>query len=265
MLSFNYIPANFEAVLIGPSTASNINTQNIRGLKIYNLAINGGNITEVKALLMNYLKKRTPKLVIIGMYPYLLQGHGMKTSYISPRSYWSALGSVDLFKRYALGIIRRLKNNNPYNSYGHYHYLLPNRMNASETISSSVQTKKFHVNIFAYLEYLDLVSLLRESDTRILLYNHPVPDVIYKSNKYFFDLLFYMTKRAMKNTSSVIDFNNSEFLKFTTDYSNFQDDGHLSDKGARAIEWFLDKKLQFDFVSAVPQSQRSFSPTDGKY
>jgi len=43
LFSFNYIPSNFEGMLIGSSVSDNLNTKKISKFKVYNASINGGN------------------------------------------------------------------------------------------------------------------------------------------------------------------------------------------------------------------------------
>lgn len=50
LFSFNYIPNNFEGILIGPSLSDNLNTKDIKDYKIYNASINGGNVTELRKI-----------------------------------------------------------------------------------------------------------------------------------------------------------------------------------------------------------------------
>jgi len=93
LLSYNYIPANFEGILIGPSVSVNLNTKKINDFKIYNASLNGGNISELKYIADNIIQRGNLKFIIICLYPYMTKDHGRKTSSIDPREYWGSLGS----------------------------------------------------------------------------------------------------------------------------------------------------------------------------
>ena len=50
LLSYKYIPENYDGILIGPSVSGNLNTSNISNYKIYNASVNGGNYSELKLI-----------------------------------------------------------------------------------------------------------------------------------------------------------------------------------------------------------------------
>ncbi len=244
VLSYNYIPANFHAVLIGPSTSSNINTKNISSIKLYNLSINGGNISELKELLFNYLEKRTPRLIVIGMYPYLVKDHGMKTSYISSTNKRNALGSIDLFKRYLFAFVQTRRGVPSYNNYGYFHYLLPQRKQIHEIIKDGINLIDKKLDVFALCDLNDLLTVTRKRKVKVLLYFHPIPNAIYTHNKLFFSYFKNTIEQMLPDDTITVDFNSENFTFFTSDYSNYQDGAHLSDKGASLIEKELDSTIK---------------------
>src|SRR5258708_1315500 len=50
LLCDSYVPANFNALLVGSSVTANWKSGLIRTLRVYNTSVNGGNIVEEKAM-----------------------------------------------------------------------------------------------------------------------------------------------------------------------------------------------------------------------
>ncbi len=93
LLAHKYIPENFDALLIGPSMSANLNPEELTGANFYNLSMQGGNVTEVKAALDVALSKGSFKYLIICLYPFFTKDHGIKGAQISEKEYWGSLFS----------------------------------------------------------------------------------------------------------------------------------------------------------------------------
>ena len=125
LLSFNYIPTNFEGILIGPSVSDNLDTKKISGFKIYNASIDGGNISELKYIVENVIQRGNLKFIIICLSPYITKDHGPKTSDISQQKYWGALGSKEILYRYLYKLFTILGlRYDIYNDYGYMNFNL---------------------------------------------------------------------------------------------------------------------------------------------
>ena len=48
LYSYNYIPVNYDGILIGPSASINLDTSKIVNRNVYNLSLDGANISEMK-------------------------------------------------------------------------------------------------------------------------------------------------------------------------------------------------------------------------
>src|SRR5579864_3138682 len=46
LFGYNYIPHNFDGLLVGSSFSDNWDTGELTGIHMYNVSLNGGNITE---------------------------------------------------------------------------------------------------------------------------------------------------------------------------------------------------------------------------
>jgi len=255
ILSLKYVPANFNALLIGPSTSFNINTRHFRPLQMYNLSLLGGTITEIKALVDNYLTRRTPRLVVISMYPYMLRQHGMKTTFISERTVFGALGSIDILKRYVIQIYHDLADKELYNDFGYHVYEEIPLEKTLELIREKADDpdytrRELAIDALAWQDYLNLIDEFRQGHTKIIQYYHPIPRPIYEKHRAFFDDYLDLVTAVLPEGSITVDFNTPEYEHFTRQLDNFQDDCHLSGKGADLLARMLHEMLA-EHVSAA--------------
>lgn len=247
LLSRKYVPENFDALLIGPSTSFNIDTKKWEKFKIYNLSILAGTITELKALVKNYLAVRVPRLVVIGMYPYMLKAHGMKTEYISARALYGVLGSMDIVKSYILSWYHEVTGTGTYNDYGYHQYEEVPIEHAQQAIQEKASDKQYSqdlaIDIFAWMEYRELIEELVAHGTYIVQYYHPIPRAVYEAHRKFFDTYYEWTLQLLPSDAVSINFNTFEFYDFTSNIQNYQDDCHLSGKGAKELGQILYRSL----------------------
>ena len=95
LMSFRYIPKNFDGLLIGPSYSDGLmNTRAIEGFQVYNLSMDGGNATELRMAAVNALQRGHFKLLIICLTPYITKDSGIKGSQINVKEYWGSLFSL---------------------------------------------------------------------------------------------------------------------------------------------------------------------------
>lgn len=247
LLSRRYVPENFDALLIGPSTSFNIDTKKWKNYKIYNMSILAGTITELKALVDNYLSVRTPKLVIIGMYPYMLKARGMKTEYISERALYGVLGSMDILKSYILALYHDATGTGTYNEYGYHEYEEVPPEKAEDAIQEKASDpdypRELAIDSLAWLEYRELIGELAARGTRIVQYYHPLPRPIYEAHRNFFDTYYEWTRSLLPENAVSLNFNTLEFHDFTAETDHYQDDCHLSGKGAEELGEILYRSL----------------------
>lgn len=242
LLAHRYVPENFEGYILGPSLSANIDPKQIDRYKIYNLSMMGANITEQKTVVEKAMEDRTPRFVVLCLHPYLTHDHGMKTGMITPKEYYGALGSFSLYKAYALRIIRTynlLPNKYPanqFNDYGFNDYeVLLHDVPAREKIEEQLHLENAidaSVDSVAWIEFNELINHFVKDDVKIVAYFHPLPRPLFE--KYEGPLMGYQHKvaEALKGkVDTLIDFNEESFAFFSSDFSNYIDHGHLSEKG----------------------------------
>lgn len=255
LFSFNYIPTNFEGILIGPSLSDNLNTQKIESYKIYNASMMGANISDLKPLVLNTINNGDIKILVVCLDPYITKDFGKKSSVIDKKQYYSALGSVTLLKTYLIKFIREQqilpsKFKEVYiNPYGYNDFDEEFAVEDPEKkIMKMVTLKKqeeMHVNKNAFKELEYVLDYARSKNIQIVGYFSPIPYQILKIN----DKNYYEYQSKIKSLfhrdDILINLNDEKYKNITSDFTTFIDHGHLSKKGQdfvlRELELVLSK------------------------
>jgi len=252
LLSYNYIPSNFEGILIGPSVSVNLNTKKIKDFKIYNASLNGGNISELKYIADNIIQKGNLKFLIICLYPYMTKDHGRKTSSIDPREYWGSLGSKQVVELYIDKLFIKLGfRHDRYNDYGHNNYnviaenliLKPAKelQNAIDKANPQETANKVMIDAIAYNELVQLVNTARKKGIKIIGFYYPY--YMEKYNEATFTSYKDRIDKIFTNQDFIWNMNSEEYINFRSDLSNYYDKGHLSWKGADILIKVINNKL----------------------
>jgi hypothetical protein len=260
LLSYNYIPANFEGILIGPSVSANLDTKKISGFKVYNASLNGGNISELKYIAENVIQKGNLRFVIICLYPYMTKDHGRKTSSLDPREYWESLGSLQILYLYFHKALIKLDfQHDTFNDYGYDNFNLKaeeqtsielkasKRINYNGDILLRGASKKIIVtDEIAYKELAQLVDLARSKGIKIFGYYYPY----YLGNYEATGFNSYKDKidKIFTQDDIIWNMNVSKYDNFRSDLSNYYDREHLSWKGADFLICEINKKLSIFYM-----------------
>jgi hypothetical protein len=252
LLAHRYVPANFDAYILGPSLSANLNSKKFPGLKIYNLSMMGANITEQKIVALKALERSSPSFIIVCLHPYLTMDHGMKSGMINDKEYIGALGSISLFKAYFLKIVRdrdllpKKYPKDQFNDYGWNDYsTILAKMPAAERIRQEVANPNAvsgAIDSVAFKEFNEMIDAFRARNTRVIAYFHPLPYAVYDRFRDRLDPYQQTMTEDLKDKAFLIDFNDPSYRFFTEDVTNYIDHGHLSDKGQEYIlQQILDK------------------------
>ena len=254
LLSFKYIPANYDAIIIGPSISDQLDPRKISGYKTYNLSLLSGNVRELKLSVKNVLERGKIKLLIICLHPYLTRDNILKDQRLTPHMYWSSLGSTFTFKLYNDMLSNHLDpGKNSFNDSADG-YSRPIHVKG---ITTEQFIDKFRTTILqahgkplvpldpvAYSDLRDIINLARAHNVRIIAYHHPEPEMLFRLHeKNHADYLATMSHIFAKD-DLVYDFNTSEYREFRSDLTNYIDHGHLSEKGAAVIVAELDRVIK---------------------
>jgi len=254
LFSLHYIPSKFKGVLLGPSLSDIIDTRGITAAPIYNLSITGGNVTELRRLFENVVNKnRDLKALILCVDPFITRKTGMEEYEMDSRLLWSSLGSTSTFSFYKKKLRTLHGKVSPDMSinteWGRYHLIIPRPVAAREVIKtyagsiSNTSSEPYHIDPIAFEDLKVLVDLARHKNISILAYYHPYPDQVYSVLHKKFDRYKNQVSEIFGPENPVWDFNDSRYLEFRKDDSNYIDQVHLSDKGAAYISTEINRLL----------------------
>ncbi|MDN5211673.1 hypothetical protein QQ020_06415 [Fulvivirgaceae bacterium BMA12] len=245
LLSYHYIPDNFEGIIIGPSLSANLNTKTIKEYKIYNASIMGANISELRYLVDNIVERGNLRFVIICLDPYLTKDHGKKSARIDPKEYYGALGSTNLIKTYLFKLIRENEllpdkfPNNIINDYGYNNFNLELKEdNPREKILEKVRqksTETTYVDPAAEDELGATIAYLRQNNIQVIAYFSPVPHQILAINTENYRAYQNRMLRLFTEQDIVLDLNDLRFKAITSDFNTYIDHGHLSEEGQKFV------------------------------
>ncbi len=247
LLSYRYIPQNFNTILAGTSLSDNLDVTPFTGkgdFTIYNASIMGANISEIKPVVINAVEGGV-KNVILCITPYLVKTSGGKEVEFGPKVYRGALGSVDLYQTYAVGLIRYYNlmphkfprnqiNSNGVNDYADFFRLDDVKGKIHQEVVAH-GGKNLRLDTTAVSQLKEMIQFLKDRKINLICYFHPVPLEIYDSNQVSLDHFQKMVRDIVADDTKVIDFNAPSNHSFTSDYSNYIDHGHLSKKGQATI------------------------------
>jgi len=249
LLSFNYIPSNFDGVLIGPSVSDNLDTRDLLPYRVYNASLNGGNIMGLARITKNLIQKGKLNFLIICLSPYITKDHKIKTSHMVSEEILGSLGSLESIKYY----IHRIKvwqGMEPmrWNAYGAYDYYLGESKIPVKDIRARIlrqypEDMKIAPDDLALEELKNLIQLARQHNIKIFGYYYPYLYDRYVQFETDYKEYQKRINRLFSDGDIIWDFNTETYRDFRSDYSNYGDHTHLSDKGAGFILAEIKKKL----------------------
>ena len=250
LLSYKYISENFEGIIIGPSSSTNLNTLDISGFKIYNLSMGGANISELKYAADNVIKKGKIKYLIICLNPYITKNSGKKGAQIDEKEYWGSIFSILPIKIIKSKIkVLLIPEGDAFHSsewgYNDFH------IHKKDIIFHDiVEERKLNprsdiiIDKTAYKELKSVIDLAHKKNVKILAYYYPFYHVFY--NHYVISGSWENYKKEIDKlfvkNDIVWDMNSREYHYITQKYESYSD-GHLNRKGARLVLKVIEKKL----------------------
>jgi hypothetical protein len=256
LLSYRYIPQNYNAAIIGTSLSANLdvkaNNTSAGPLKIYNASVMGANISEISPIAENLMHRGVRKMIIC-FSPYMVKNSGSKEIEFGPKLYFGALGSKNLYETYAVGLIRHFElmpgkfPKNQIDEFGVNHYGELFKVNdvkkKIDTVIGGTRNTRLTLDPKAMEELTDLLAALKKNNVKLIGYFHPVPADVFESKKEDYEAFESKVRQVVGDDFRLINFNSSSFRDFTCDYSNYIDHGHFSEKGQKIITSILVDEL----------------------
>ncbi|MDJ1484271.1 hypothetical protein QNI16_27485 [Cytophagaceae bacterium YF14B1] len=254
LMSYRYIPENFEGFIMGPSLSANLNPEQIKEYRIYNASIMGANISELNYLVDNIVERGNMKFAIICLDPYLTKDHGRKSANITTEEYYGALGSTNLLKTYLLYFVRNnniaphryapdLHNTVGWNNFEKETHNIDSKRSIEEKAAKR-QYEKTEIDPVAYKELNTTLIKLRHKNIKIIGYFSPVPYKLYQLGKSDYHKFENDISALFTKNDVLINLNEDQYKDITNDYNTFIDHGHLSANGQRFVLSVLERELK---------------------
>ena len=250
LYSYNYIPVNYDGILIGTSPAMNLDSSKIVNKNVYNISLDGANISEQKLIADMVMSKGQFSLIVFTIHPYMTKDFGPKTPYMVPREYYGALGNIQLLKEYFHWAAARLDlyhNLYKVDENGVFDYEYPisvvSKFQSSPGPFDKGGPGKAVVDAMALDEYKQLVNAARSHGAKLVGLIPPIYSEQYIATKDYYDNYFKLMSDLFLPDERIINFNLPQYSKYTDDVTNFQDTVHLSRKGA--------EKFSLEFASHI--------------
>lgn len=242
LLSKRYIPERFDGVLIGPSVADiEMDTSKIRGYDIYNLAVIGGNICELKWSVDNVLDRGELKWLIVCMDPYLTLKCGQETGEINPKLVQSTFGSLFTVRYYAYKLWTKMHPDRDGFVDSLSGYRVTDERHRNRDRKKAILSKadvpliKCSINETAFQTLEEILQRARAKGIRIAAYYYPIPQPIYVGIEDKYQAYKKRVSTLFKPDDVVVDMNSQQYAFINSDFESYSDGTHLSPEGADKV------------------------------
>ena len=234
LLSLNYIPSNFDGLLIGSSATESYDLTKIDNVRVYNVSVSAGNATEEKIIADNVFSVAPMKIVIFSMNPYLTSRHGTLTNSMLPREKWRTLFSTQALITEAAALLYSLFGiGSSTDAWGRKR--LPMDSNPENQWPDLNHSVYIQTNEDAFDEYENLIKTARLQGARVIGFNPPMYSKKYHLEKDLYDSYTRRVSSIFMPNEQIIDFMVSKYDTYNNNPLYFTDGYHLSADG---LEFF---------------------------
>ena len=230
LLSLNYIPSNFDGLLIGSSVSESYDLTKVDNFHVYNVAYAAANATEAKLIADNIFSVVPMKIVIFSMNPYLTFRHGTLTNSMLYREKWRTLFSTQALTTQAAALL--------YSLFGKWSTTdargkkrLPIDSNPENQWPDLNHSVYLRTNEDAFDEYENLIKTARLQGARVIGFNPPMYSKKYQLGKDLYDSYTQRAGSIFMPNEQIIDFMASKYDTYNNNPLYFTDGYHLSVDG----------------------------------
>jgi len=245
LLSFNYIPSNFDGLLIGSSVAESYNLTKTDNVRIYNASVSAANVTEAKLIADNVFSVAPMKIVIFSMNPYLTFRHGTLTNYMYYGEKWRVLFSTQALITQTVALLYSLFGiGSSVDAWGKKRSSIDS--NPEDQWPDLNHSVYLQTNEDAFDEYENLIKTARLQGARVIGFNPPMYSKKYQLGKDLYESYAQRASSIFMPNEQIIDFMASKYDTYNNNSLYFIDGYHLSDVG---VEFFSS-----ELVKAINES-----------
>ncbi len=230
-----YVPANFDGLIIGPSSSVNWDIPVLAGARMYNNSLEGGDATEEQILVNQSLSRSHFKIVVAILYPSMTSQHVANEGMDKIRS------SEDLCSFHML-----------YNELGgiltafHYHFHTSNSepdgtmalLYTRRLAAGPLGADYFKIDPLALEQYRATIESLRARGATIVYVVPPVYEPEYEANRASYQA-WLAEIRTLMPPAPVIDLDSPEYLSLRSEPGNYMDPFHMEAQGTRQVSEIL--------------------------
>ena len=243
LMSYRYIPENFDGVIIGPSFSNVIDPRLLKPLSVYNISISGANTSELKPIAENLFRSGKIRFVIFCLAYYLTKDHGMKTNEINPKEYYRALGSIEMLMVLKGWLQHKLFNKPPVNDANGF---VPNhsiKLSPEQILTKirkhAQKLSQITVDEQAVVELKNMVDSAHAHHVQVFAYFHPYPEPRMALMKKQYKAYVQRISQLFGPNDVVIDMTNDKWKSFRSNLRNYNDWGHLNNKAGQVVTKIL--------------------------
>jgi hypothetical protein len=249
LLSSRYVPANFDALLIGPSSSVNWDPDLIAqgaGLRIYNESLEGGDSTEEKILVDQAVAHGRYRLALVVLFPTMIGSHNIEEG-LEKTTRAEALASINSYVQTVLTVLTHYRvpfsHGQAYPN-GSHEKIYPHHIHTEEKIN-------FQIDPIALRNLQDLLAELRSHSIRVIYVVPPLYQALLNTNQLDCSA-YYQSLRPLLPESAWIDLNATGYTAFRSDTRNYYDGFHLVPDAARQVSRFINQRL-LQLMALAPQ------------
>ncbi len=235
---------------MGPSLSDHLDTASITSNRVYNLSLQGANSTEMRLMAGNVMQNSQIKLLIICLDPYIVRDMDINDERMQPQLKRAALGSTFMVQYYSDLVYSYVTgSSNQFGLYGNL--MIKTAPEGPETAIKNfvkflgdndmeVPESYYRASVS---ELKGMVDEAHSRNVRIAAFFFPMPAEVFAVTAKRYISFRKVVSSLFKPEDMLIDFTSPEYARFREDYSNYSDQGHLSEKGARYLVAEIDKAI----------------------
>lgn len=244
LLSRNYVPENFEGIVVGSSVSDNWRVQDLKSFRFYNESTDGGNITAQRIIGLRALERPGIVAAICVVHPYMTFQQGLVVADMTEAERWGALGSLSLFSLYPHVLRTRLLGKAPvWDEFGSEEVPAPFEMN-DHLRAVMLPEGEIHVDPKALDEYRDLIGEFHRRGLFVTAVVPPSSEEILAAKRAEMSR-FVETMRSMFGPDDLfVDFTAQEYQGIRRAPDHFKDGVHLTSKGMLEVIRALNQRIE---------------------
>lgn len=238
LLNQEYVPANFDAILIGSSQSANWDVAAVHGMHVYNESIDGGNAAEEKLLVDQALRKGHFRYALCLVTPWMTYTHTLNEGGMGAPKRVEALGSVNMLREgWDAGLVKLHLQQPRFFADGSKVLATP------KWEHPEFPTKVLILDDEAVRDYQEILGELRKRGVRLIFIQPPfVQPIVDQTGTALNENL--RESHLMELGEPLIDFKAEKFRSFREHAVNFDDGVHLNAAAVLPFSRLLDREVQ---------------------